>query len=158
MRRWILLLSTLVCVAWAGSARAAEEEKPGWGYGLANELMSPYCPGRALPDCPSPQATELRQWIVAQDGAGRSKAEVMRQLLERFGEGLLQKPPASGFGLAAYVIPIAGVLAGGALLLVFFRRQAARSAPSAAAPRLAPVDPELERLVDEEFEHARKRE
>jgi cytochrome c-type biogenesis protein CcmH len=157
VRRWFLLLSTLICVGWPGPSGAEAPSRSGWAYGLANELMSPYCPGRALPDCPSPQAAELRQWIVAQEREGRSERDVMRQLLDRFGEGLLQRPRASGFGLAAYAIPIASVLAGGALLLVFFRRQARSSAPAAAAPRLAPVDPDLERQVDEEFLRAKER-
>ncbi len=134
-------------------AQAQPETKtePGWGYGLASELMSPYCPGRALPDCPSPQASELREWIVAQEHDGRSRDDVMRQLLERFGEELLQKPRVRGFGLMAYAMPIAGVLAGGALLFVFFRRQLARAAAEPAPSRGGPLDPELERLVDEEL-------
>jgi cytochrome c-type biogenesis protein CcmH/NrfF len=151
----IALLATLLCVAFATAARAADDAAPGWGYAMANELMSPYCPGRALPDCPSPQAAELRQWIVAQERDGRSHAEVLAELLGRFGEGMLQQPRASGFGLTAYMIPILGVVAGGALLVVFFRRQAAKAAPPVVAPRLAPVDPEIERLVDEEFRRAR---
>jgi cytochrome c-type biogenesis protein CcmH/NrfF len=152
----MLLLSTLLGVGIAGVARAQEEAKPGWSYGLASELMSPYCPGRSLPDCPSPQAAELRQWILVQEREGRSEDEVMRQLVARFGEGLLQKPRARGFGLAAYAMPIAGFLAGAALLYVFFRRQFARSTPEPVAPLLqSPVDPELERLVDEEFRRAK---
>jgi cytochrome c-type biogenesis protein CcmH/NrfF len=153
----ILVLATLFCVVAGGLARAADEPQPGWGYNLANELMSPYCPGRALPDCPSPQASELRQWIIAQEREGRPESEVMAQLLGRFGEGMLQQPRASGFGLTAYAIPIAGVIAGGALLFVFFRRQAAKAGSAPMAPRLAPVDPELERQVDEEFRRARER-
>jgi len=153
---WMLLLSTLFSVGIAGMAGAQEEEKPGWGYGLASELMSPYCPGRALPDCPSPQAAELREWIILQERDGRSKKDVMRQLLVRFGEGLLQKPRAQGFGLTAYGLPIVGVIAGGALLFVFFRRQIARAAQEPAAPGFqSPADPDLERLVDEEFRRAK---
>jgi hypothetical protein len=49
------------------------------------------------------------------------------------------------------------VIAGGALLFFFLRRQAARSEPERPSPRLAPVDPELERQVDEEFRRARER-
>ena len=157
MVRWnglVFAFATLLGVSSAFVARAADEPAPEWGYALSNELMSPYCPGRALPDCPSPQATELRQWIVAQARAGRTRDDVMAQLLDRFGEQMLQRPKASGFGLAAYVIPVAGVIAGGALLAVFLRRQRGAPAP-APAPRLAAVDPTLEREVDEEFRRAK---
>jgi len=135
----------------AGAARA--EDETGWSYRLGNELMSPYCPGRTLPDCPSQQASDLRTWIVAQEQAGRTRPEVEADLLARYGDVILQAPRTSGFGLAAYVIPILLSLAGAALLVAFWRRQAAlrRPAEAAAAPAPRVVDPELERLVDEEI-------
>jgi len=150
-----VLAAALFGVAWAAPARAADEPKPGWGEGLATELMSPYCPGRALPDCPSPQAAELRQWIVVQEKSGRSRDDVLRQLLARFGEEMLQKPRAHGFALTAYAMPIAGVVAGGVLLAIFLRRQTARRSQRRAAPQAAPADAEIERLVDEEFRRAK---
>jgi cytochrome c-type biogenesis protein CcmH len=152
-----IALLTLLCVAWSRPSQAEDEATPEWGYALSSELMSPYCPGRALPDCPSPQATELRQWIVGQARDGRSKDEVMAQLLERFGEQMLQRPRASGFGLAAYAIPVVGVVVGGAALAFFLRRQRAELAatPAAALPS-APLDPDLERKVDEEFRRAKE--
>ena len=143
------MLATLMCVAWG--ARAADA--PGWATTLANELMSPYCPGRALPDCPSPQATELRRWIVDQARDGRTKDEVMSELLARFGEQMLQRPRAQGFGLAAYAIPGFGMLAGLGLLTFFLRRQRAATAPPPLPPP-TPVDADLEREVDEEFRRA----
>ncbi|CAG0989203.1 Cytochrome c-type biogenesis protein CcmH [Myxococcaceae bacterium] len=143
-----LLLSSVVV---ATQARAEEAD---WGYRMANELMSPYCPGRALPDCPSPQATELRQWIVAQAKAGRSREEVMAQLLDRFGDEMLQRPRASGFGLAAYLLPIVAVVAGGAFLAVFLRRQRTPSVADPPEPA-PPLDPELEREIEQEFRRAR---
>jgi len=49
-----------------------------------------------------------------------------------------------------------GVIAGGALLIVFFRRQVARAAQEPAAPGFqSTADPDLERLVDEEFRRAK---
>jgi cytochrome c-type biogenesis protein CcmH len=115
-----------------------------------NSLMSPYCPGRTLLDCTSGQAAELREWIAEQETAGRPRAEVEAQLYEQFGDVILQAPKASGFGLAAYVIPVVGVAAGALVLVIFLRRQAgsARTAPAAIA---APLDPELDRLIDEEM-------
>ncbi len=156
-RRRAALCAALIVVAAGFAASAGEEEaQPGWSHVLAGELMSPYCPGRALPDCPSPQASELREWIIVQEREGRSQGDVMAQLLARFGEGLLQKPRARGFGLTAYGMPIAGVLVGGILLFVFFRRQAARAAAAGSEARGAPLDPDLERRVEEEFRRAKE--
>jgi cytochrome c-type biogenesis protein CcmH/NrfF len=158
----------LALVAWlllgTGVARAAEAPAPPhpderWAYDLAHELMSPFCPGRALAECPSPQADELRLWILQQARAGATKDEVEAQLLQAFGDRMRQAPRAEGVGLVAYVVPAALVLAGGGLLWLFLRRQSRRAAPAAVAsaaatpppPAPAARDPELERLLDEEL-------
>jgi len=142
-----LALALLLAAAVPSHAAAAEE---GWGYALANELMSPYCPGRALAECPSPQAGELRQWILDQERAGVPRAQVEAQLYQRWGDQLRQAPRAAGVGLVAYLIPIFVLIAGGGLVALFLRRQRQAATPP-AAPRLAPVDAELERQLEEEL-------
>jgi len=118
---------------------------------LYNGLMSPYCPGRTLMDCPSGQAAELRDWIAEQEQAGRPRQEVEDQLYAQFGDVILQAPRAEGFGLAAYVLPILAFLLGGAIVWVFLRRQAAALAAAPPARPRASLDPEIERRIDEEL-------
>ena len=147
MRHALIGALGLALAGWLAAAPASAEPK-GWAYDLADELMSPYCPGRTLAECPSSQAQTLRMWLVVQEAAGRSEAEVKDELVERYGKQILPTPPAAGFGLAAYVVPVVAFVAGGALVWVFLRRQTrARPQPAAAGP----VDPELARLVDEEL-------
>jgi cytochrome c-type biogenesis protein CcmH len=133
----------------AASVSAADDAKA-WHYEVWNTTMSPFCPGRALIDCPSSQAAELRDWIVTQEKAGRPRKEVEDELYERFGDVILQAPKATGFGLAAYVIPVVGVALGALVLVIFLRRQAA-SAQRTPAPVAVAPDPELDRLIDEEM-------
>jgi cytochrome c-type biogenesis protein CcmH len=150
-RRRALAMAAAACVvalALAAGARAAEEPAPTWHQQLWTGLMSPFCPGRVLIDCPSPQAAELRAWIADQERAGRSRADVEAQLYSQFGDVILQAPKAQGFGLAAYVVPLVAFACGGALVWLFLRRQ--RRAVSAPAP-LAAADPEIERQIDEEL-------
>ena len=146
------MVSSILLVAPQGIAAVDE---PGWSYELSDEIMSPFCPGRALSECPSPQATELRAWILEQEAAGVSREAVEAELFGVWGDTLLQAPRASGFGLYAYLIPFAGVAGGAALVVVFLRRQrrtaAAAPAPAGGAPA-APLDPELERILEEELE------
>jgi len=108
----------------AASGAAAKS----WSYDLADELMSPYCPGRTLSSCPSPQAAELVQWIAVQEASGTTREQVIEMLIERFGEDILGAPPAKGITLWAYVLPVLGFCLGGALVAVAFRRIVARSA------------------------------
>ncbi len=144
-------LLPLVLLAALAAPALAEEE--GWGYAMANELMSPYCPGRALAECPSPQAEDMRRWILAQEEAGRSKADVEAELLLNFGDQLLQAPRAEGLGLIAYIAPLVLFLVGGAIVAVFMRKQVRDSTPTlASAPAgLQAVDSDLERQLEEEL-------
>ena len=114
-----VILAILVLAASGAAARS-------WSYDLAGNLMSPYCPGRTLASCPSPQAAELVQWIVVQEAAGATREEVVEMLIERFGEEILGAPPAKGITLWAYLLPVLGFVVGGGLVVVALRRIVAR--------------------------------
>jgi cytochrome c-type biogenesis protein CcmH/NrfF len=154
-RRLVGLIAFLLAALLIAPAAASQEEPPGWAYQLSHDLMSPFCPGRTLAECPSPQADELRLWILTQAAAGATREEVESQVIARFGEMVRSAPKAEGWGLTAYAIPIVGFLAGG-LLVVFVLRRLSSPGRATDSPRPATVpasqgDSELERLVDEEF-------
>jgi cytochrome c-type biogenesis protein CcmH/NrfF len=130
----------------AGESVAAPE---GWAYKVPNELMSPFCPGRTLSACTSPQAEELRVWLIVQEAAGRTREDVEAELFERYGDVLRSAPRATGFGLTAYVFPVLAFLGGGIIVAVFLRRQT-RAVPT-PEPSSHPLDPELERVIDQEL-------
>jgi cytochrome c-type biogenesis protein CcmH/NrfF len=129
----------------------------GWAYQLPNYLMSPFCPGKTLADCTSPQASNLRMWMIVQEAAGRTQTDVEAELFERYGDVLRPAPKAEGFGVTAYAVPVLAFLGGGTLIGVFLRRQTrprveptpAQSAPVAADGELS--DLELERIIDREI-------
>lgn len=141
---WIGLLLALLA-----APCLAQEEPKGWAYDLAGELMSPFCPGRTLADCPSQAAKSLTMWMVVQEAAGRTRTDVEEELLARYGEVMRPAPKAEGIGLTAYIIP-AVTFAGGGLLVGFFLSRQTRGTRAAPEPQ-AVNDPELERIVDEEL-------
>jgi cytochrome c-type biogenesis protein CcmH/NrfF len=123
-------------------AQAADESS--WAYELWHGMMSPYCPGRTLAECPSPQADELRLWILTQAAAGAAREEVEASLYARFGDQIRTTPRAEGWGLAAYVIPVVAFVSFGGIVLVVLRRMVGRSAPeaeSAVEPAESAVEP-----------------
>ena len=156
MRRFAGLV-LLAVLALAGPS-AAEES---WSGEMVDELMSPYCPGRTLRSCPSPDAGELIVWIEQQEQQGRDRESVYTQLLSEFGEEIRQAPSASGFGFTAYLIPILAFLAGGVIVAFFLRSQGQGASGGgtgdggeADGPSQTAADPELERLVDEELDRS----
>lgn len=161
LRRRRLVLSTLLGAILAlgvcASVASAIEGAPPWSYAMAHELMSPFCPGRTLAECPSPQATDLRFWILTQAAAGASEAEVRSMLSARWGDVLLAAPRAEGWGLSAYVIPIAFFVLGGPVVVLMIRRLVRRQ-PAQATPQPAQAsvagggfDADLERQLESDL-------
>lgn len=164
------LASRLLCVALflTGAAvlsatreAVAIENAPDWAYAMAHDLMSPYCPGRTLAECPSPQATSLRFEILMQASQGMSEKEIREMLAARYGDVLLAAPRAEGWGLSAYAIPIGFFVLGGPVVILIIRRLTAKGderAPEAATTQAeassagpTAVDPELERQLEKEL-------
>ena len=157
-----MLIALLPLLVATGAAQAAVPEDS-WAYDLAGEVMSPFCPGRTLSSCPSPQAAELIQWVILQESAGATREEVEEQLYARYGDAIRSAPKPEGWGLAAYVIPLLSAIVGIGLVVWVLRRLSSggrrdevggtdtvSSSPSAAVA--GPDDDEIERLVDRELE------
>jgi cytochrome c-type biogenesis protein CcmH/NrfF len=95
---------------------------------VASKIMSPYCPGVTLHDCPSNNATELMTRIEGMARDGFSEAQIIDLLVAEFGPGIRATPPPSGAGLAAWLVPIVGAAVGGGLAWLLLRRWVRRAA------------------------------
>jgi cytochrome c-type biogenesis protein CcmH/NrfF len=111
---------------------------------LAGSLMSPYCPGRTLAECPSPDALVVREEIRDSLRAGESPDAIRARIEARFGN-VVEGMPRDRVRLA---IPIL-VLAAGALALVFVLRAVVRRPRATPAPIPAEVERELSRELDD---------
>lgn len=100
----VLLAFTLVA---AGAAAADARQTPARqaASDLSRELMSPFCPGKLLADCTSPNAGELREAIAGRLAAGETVAAVKDDLVRQYGKEILGAPPAEGVGWLAWIVP-----------------------------------------------------
>ncbi|MCH2108046.1 MAG: cytochrome c-type biogenesis protein CcmH [Polyangiaceae bacterium] len=80
---------------------------------IARQTMSPFCPGRTLADCPSPNATTWRQDIRQMLAEGMSAAEIQKVLEARAGGNLSGIPNRR----SSYILPLALALGAAALLI-----------------------------------------
>ncbi|HEV3408290.1 MAG TPA: cytochrome c-type biogenesis protein [Gaiellaceae bacterium] len=147
-----ILAAGLLALALATPALAAHT---GWTPDeLERELTCPTCQ-TTLAMSDAPVADRMRAFIRARHAAGDTKAEVRERLVAEFGEGVLAAPPAEGFNLLAWLLPIGGALAA-ALVLGFLAWRWAggekreRAADPSSNGRVS-LDPELERRLDEEL-------
>jgi cytochrome c-type biogenesis protein CcmH/NrfF len=79
----------------------------------------------------SPQADRERAFIQSLIAEGKSEAQIKRALVGQYGPAVLALPSSHGFDLAAYLVPVAALLALLAGLALFPRWR--RRAPAAPA-------------------------
>jgi cytochrome c-type biogenesis protein CcmH len=126
---------------------AAPAQDPPRAADLEAELVCPVCE-TTLDQSNAPVAESMKLYIRERIAAGDSEDEIKDALVAQFGPGVLAKPPEGGFGLLAWLLPLAG-LVGGAIAIALLVRAWSRGRPPAEAAE--PLDPELERRVDEEL-------
>ena len=114
MRRLLALASVLALVV-APSAFASEQHPT--QAELEGELVCPTC-HTTLDQSNAAVALRMKQFVRTRIAAGDTKSEIKDQLVAQFGKGVLAAPEQSGFDLLAWVLPIAGLLAGAGVLTV----------------------------------------
>lgn len=115
---------------------------------LEAEIVCPVCK-TTLNLSNAPIAEKMRLFIRARIAAGDSEQEIKDALVAEFGPEVLAEPPGGGFGLLAWLLPL-GALVGGALAIGLLIRSWSRRR-GAPADDDDDLDPQLERLVDEEL-------
>lgn len=119
MRFAVLALAfALLCAVPARAQDDREMEVARSAHEISRDLMSPYCPGRTLEACPSPDALVVREEIRAALRAGEAPDSIRARIEARFGQGVVGLPQSS-FGRA---LPVILVIAGGAALIYALRR------------------------------------
>jgi cytochrome c-type biogenesis protein CcmH len=147
-----LVLGLLLAGILAAPALASEQH-PSLAE-LEGRIMCPTCKGQTLDESTAPAADAVRRLIVRRIAAGDTRSEIEDRLVAEYGESILAAPPARGFGLLAWVLPIAGLALGALVLGVLARRWSrGRDAPGPdpAANGAGRLDPEVERRIDEEL-------
>ena len=109
------LLAIVVALAVVPAALASERHPT--QAELEGELVCPTC-HTTLDQSNAPIALRMKQFVRSRIAAGDTKSEIKEQLVAQFGKGVLAAPEQKGFDLLAWVLPIAGLLAGAAVLTV----------------------------------------
>ncbi len=87
----------------------------------------------------SPQANLEREYIQGLIAKGEDEAQIKRTLVVQYGPAVLGLPADHGFNLAAYLVPLAAVLALLATLIVLLPRWRAHARAQAAAGGATPA-------------------
>ena len=151
MTRLVFLAVAALLLAPAASA---SERHPTLNE-LENEVMCPVC-NTTLAQSNSDAAKSIEREIQAKIAAGRTKSQIKDFLVQQYGESILASPPKHGFNLLAWVLPLAGIGVAALILgLAAWGWTRGRGDPEPLAVQSSngqgPIDPELDRRVDEEL-------
>ncbi|MGA2321092.1 MAG: cytochrome c-type biogenesis protein CcmH [Solirubrobacteraceae bacterium] len=138
--RALALLAVLVSATSAGAASAAVPRVA--LPAIERQLMCVTCK-IPLNVAQSPQADRERAFIMSLIGEGDSEAQIKHALVGQYGPTVLGLPSTHGFDLAAYLVPLAlvlALLATLAVLLPRWRRRTADLAGEAPAGTLSASD------------------
>ena len=152
MRRLGLVAAAAAVALAAVPGAVASEERPTLSE-LEREVVCPTC-NSTLEMSRSPIADRMRGFIRQRIAAGDTKSEIKDALVAEFGEEVLAAPPRRGFDLLAWLLPLGGSALAVLVLGLLARQWARARADAVDAPALngrAPLDPALERRLDEEL-------
>jgi cytochrome c-type biogenesis protein CcmH/NrfF len=136
MRRAALAALALLAVAAAPAYAVATKTTL---HVIESQVMCVTC-DIPLEEAESPAADAERTYIQGLIGKGDTVAQIKHQLVLDFGDSVLDLPPAKGFNVVFYILPIAAGLAAIALVAFLLPRWRRRNPPStpAAGPTLSP--------------------
>ena len=122
MVRSLFLIVTLLfvhCLAIAEEPNVQREANQIYG-----EVLSPFCPGRLLSDCPSGAASKLKAEIREKLAAGESTESVKEYLYTVYGDEIRAAPPFQSFGIVAWLTPALFLFSGFAIISFWLARNA----------------------------------
>ena len=121
---------------------------------LENEVMCPVCQGETIAQSDSQAAAQVKRFIQGRVQACASEAQIKRELVDQYGTQILAAPPRHGFGWVAWLLPAIGLVGAALAMALLARRWSRREAdrpPGSPALDGPPIDPDLERRLDDEL-------
>jgi cytochrome c-type biogenesis protein CcmH len=142
-------LFALVLAALLMAAPALAGSRPS-AAAIETKLVCPVC-HETLDQSTAPVAQEMKAHIRTRIAQGWTEKQILDEMVANFGPGVLSTPAKHGFDLLAWMLPIGGAMAG-VVALGLGARYWTRPPGGPGPPAPPPLDPEIERRIDEELE------
>jgi cytochrome c-type biogenesis protein CcmH len=126
--RLLALLGVLLVALCAVTPAMAAKPRASFND-LEDEVMCDVC-GIPLNIAESPRAEQQRQELKQMIAQGLTKKQIKARLVAQYGPSILAAPQDHGFSLAAYIVPIAAVLAALIALAIAIPRWRRRRPPA----------------------------
>ncbi len=91
---------------------------------ISYELRCPTCTGLSVLESDAKFSVQIKDIVLEQVNAGKSKDEILKYFTERYGPWILRSPPKEGLNLLAWIVPLALLTIGPFLVwLLVWRRK-----------------------------------
>lgn len=108
---------------------------------LHEQLMAPCCWSQTLNNHHSEIAGTMRRDIKHMLEEGKTDREILDHFIAQYGKRILSQPPAEGFNLTAYVLPVIFLMLGGWVTWFILKRWGHQVKVEAVLPKMdSPVD------------------
>jgi cytochrome c-type biogenesis protein CcmH len=112
----VLIIALVITASSGANAQDLNQQQQQLFATITGKVMSPYCPGKLLSDCPSGKASELKSILRDKITSGASEADLMTYLEDQYGKETIQSAPGTkGFDVFAWITPFAFLLVGAVL-------------------------------------------
>jgi cytochrome c-type biogenesis protein CcmH/NrfF len=151
-----LVLLALAALSLLTAAPALASQKHPTQGELEAMLVCPSC-HVPLDESTAPIAQEMKAYIHRRIGEGATRSQIVDELVgppNNLGVGVLGVPRTHGFDLLAWLLPLGGVGLGALAIGAgawHWSRKLSEPAGTGSIQAHEPLDPELERRVDEEL-------
>jgi cytochrome c-type biogenesis protein CcmH/NrfF len=106
----------------AGTRSGASTDPVDRAHALAQTIKCPTCRGQAVAQSDAPASAAIREEITRRIDAGQSDDEIRDYFAHQYGDDILLRPAASGFGGLVWVAPVVVLVGGVAGLALVVRR------------------------------------
>jgi len=118
---------------------------------VATQMFCPCGCRQILAECVCETAVKLREDIQKMIEQKMSREEILEEMVKQYGATILAAPQKKGFGLVAYILPLAAFLLGGSVLFYFLHfRSGASPAPASAEVPPTDADNALRKEIEKE--------
>jgi len=150
--RRLAALTAVLLATWAAPALAASDTSVS---DISDEVMCVVC-GVPLNVAGGPQADRERAYIQDLIDEGKSKQEILDELVATYGDDVLADPGSSGIAVTTWLVPLLLVLAALIVLAIVVprwrrNRLAAEQAAASGEPVAPPLDEADEQRLDEDL-------
>lgn len=140
----VALIAIVGAVAW--SARPHEATAAERVDRISSELRCVTCQGLSVKDSPAASARQMREIVVQRVAEGRTDDEIRDEFRASYGDWVLLSPPAASWSGLIWLVPLAALVAGLAVVL----RRIGPPGRSVAAPSARELAALRERVAREE--------